>query len=302
MGFGAGRAAGAAWDCMVRGSSMTDRSRANGWRIGIWLGVWMLGASMAWSVTPEAGVVVGTSGAVGGGNGGGAAAQAADEEPAPSLVTTLNLAQEIGVLEGKSERSAEEETRLKFLKDAQSALIRAVDSRAQAAAFKKLRAEAPALVKVIQGELATPAPDQVPIEVPDGASIEQLEQYLRVAQAEYDALKKAAEEIDKENTQREKRLATLPEELVEAKAQLAEMEARAAVLPAVPGEWTGPQILTAAQIEELRSRVYFLQQELASRCPPGTDQITAPAGAAQVAGSGIDADGLGARAAGSAAT
>lgn len=264
MGFGAGRVAGAAWDCMVRGSSMTDRSRANGWRIGIWLGVWMLGASMAWSVTPEAGVVVGTNGTAGGGSGGGAAAQAADEEPAPSLVTTLNLAQEIGVLEGKSERSAEEETRLKFLKDAQSALIRAVDSRAQAAAFKKLRAEAPALVKVIQDELATPAPDQVPIEVPDGASIEQLEQYLRVAQAEYDALKKAAEEIDKENTQREKRLATLPEELVEAKAQLAEMEARAAVLPAVPGEWTGPQILTAAQIEELRSRVYFLQQELAS--------------------------------------
>jgi potassium efflux system protein len=228
------------------------------------------GAIDSWAVTPAVEnppqeMSVSPTDATGSAVGSALAQQATIEgAPEPTVVTTFDFATEIAALEAKTERTAEEEARLNFLKEGLAALNRAKDYRKQAIAFREQRLNAPKLLEAIQKELAAPVPEQVTVDAPKDASIEQLEQYLRVAQAESESMKKAAEDLETEAGLREKRLAALPEELVQAKAQLEEAKTKAAQLPEQIATWTGQQLLQAAQQEELRWRVFFLQEELAS--------------------------------------
>ena len=144
---------------------------------------------------------------------------AAPADLAPEL-TVEGLQARIGQLEGAKDLEDATRQQLKETYEAALAQVRlAIERAASIAQFKQDRAEAPELLQEIRSEL-----DQLPAEpkpeVPDGASLQEMEQRLAQSEADLAEAKKNASELDARLKRRAERRAAMPQQVAEAKQRL----------------------------------------------------------------------------------
>jgi potassium efflux system protein len=123
--------------------------------------------------------------------------------------------------------------------------------------FSRQAAEAPALIEQIRAELAeAPAPAQP--DVPDAATLAQIEQLFEQARAELQASRRQAEELQAELERRASRRAAIPDQIAAARQRLATL-AEALRAPANAQESAD---VAAARSVLLRAQVAATQREV----------------------------------------
>lgn len=190
-------------------------------------------------------------------------AQNANDPPAAPQPATLPTAESIRAAIGVIENQAGlDETTRKAIIDAYNEALTYLQRRDEAARrlsdFQRATSEAPGLLATIQAELAAP-PAEVSPQVPENATLPQLEQGLAQAQAELASARQQADDLQAEATRRSERRPAIGEALSAARQQLAETdEARRSLIPS-----ESPP-LDEARRTNLEARRDYLAREIES--------------------------------------
>ncbi|MFG0320213.1 MAG: hypothetical protein ACF8XB_23270, partial [Planctomycetota bacterium JB042] len=143
-----------------------------------------------------------------------------------------------------------------------ASLTAAREHEQKIAEFQKAIDEAPSQLASIKDELARPA-GEVKVDPPKDATVSQLEQQLKQAQAELDAARGQVSELAAESTSRKNRRTDLPEALVAVKRRLEEWT----IPPATGADATldeASRIAARAQRHALQMELTRYEKELAS--------------------------------------
>ncbi|MBI4882240.1 MAG: mechanosensitive ion channel, partial [Planctomycetes bacterium] len=190
-----------------------------------------------------------------------ARAQEADE-PALTLESIASLLAELDTL-GLDEAASK--TLREIYEGARRELEDAAAYASAAADFARAAAEAPALLETMRAELAKPAAE-VSAEPAAGATLPQVEQLLKEAEAALANSRATADELQGEDAARRERSAQIPNDLATARARLAEVEEALAAVGAEadPRVAAARRLLLRAQRESLLREIDRNEQELAS--------------------------------------
>ncbi len=137
---------------------------------------------------------------------------------------------------------------------------------AEATRLEQVMQEAPARLEKVKAELAVELPPPT-AEVPEGASLNELEQKLTLIQADLADRQKQASEKDQELARRTQRRKDVPGELGEANKQLEELQNQLAVPPPTdepPALTEAKRVLRQAQLKALEQRIRALSVEIPS--------------------------------------
>lgn len=188
----------------------------------------------------------------------------APETPPPAEPGTTELAvpaleERIKQLEAAAQPEDGVKTQIiKALKDALDRVRLADDWAAKAADYEKKRIEAPDRLKAIAEELAKP-PTEPKADVPEGASLQQLEQLLAQEELALKAIQTELAALEDQRKTRNERKLKIPEEIAAAKLKFEEVGRDLGV--AAPSE--EPPELVAAKRATMLARKRALEQELA---------------------------------------
>ncbi len=100
----------------------------------------------------------------------------------------------------------------------------------QTVEFRRLADEAPMLLEAIRAELASP-PAEPSLTPPEGATLQQLDQSLSLAEADLQAGRQNASELQSESTRRNERRVAITEQTARVRQQLADADDPATVQP-----------------------------------------------------------------------
>ena len=185
---------------------------------------------------------------------------AAQDPAIPSDVPTIETVRV--VLEGLDET---ESGSAELYREAIIHLERAAQARARTDEARRGIDEAPRLLETINAELATPSNGAQP-EVPENATLSQLEQGLAQANAELAAARTLVSELTTESGRRQERRTQIPDALARSRQQLGEIDDAIGALspeaePAVPVE--ARRTLLLAQRKATADEIDALEKELA---------------------------------------
>jgi potassium efflux system protein len=186
-----------------------------------------------------------------------------EEEAAKALALT---AVEVQSLREKVEQDEdlEEETKAKILETYDQALAQleaAEDWSNKAAAFDRIREEAPQATAALEEELKEDLPEPKP-ELPEDASLDWLEQELLEVTLDQEAANERLAQLEAEVTRRRERRKKVPELLAVARRRL--MEAREpgpAVVPGPPRLMEAQRILREATVLASEAEIAALRRE-----------------------------------------
>ncbi|MFG0327592.1 MAG: mechanosensitive ion channel domain-containing protein [Phycisphaerales bacterium JB037] len=192
------------------------------------------------------------------------------EQPAQPAAPAITAAEINDRLAAIAQDASLDEATKKSLTDtynnALAALATADSAAARRADARKAAEEAPGKLAAIRESLATPI--QPPnVSPPSDATRAQIERSLAQAQAELQAARKEADELQAEATRRRDRRAAIPEQIAQAKRRLTDLESSLAGLTGVaeptPAQ-RAQQALLQAQRYATASEVAALEAELES--------------------------------------
>ena len=185
----------------------------------------------------------------------------APEKPAPgSGLSAGELEERIKTIEERTD--LDEGTKSKLLDHYRQALDLARIAEgwsAKAAEFEAARLSAPQRLESIKTELAAPSPE-AKAQVPQDASLQQLEHSLAQQEADLKALQAEAAALEEERKTRGDRRSKIPQETAAARQKLAELQVSLEAPP--PSDENS--LLTEARQALLTARKQALEQELAA--------------------------------------
>lgn len=164
------------------------------------------------------------------------------------------------------EEDPQRATAIELYKQSAELLKRANDLAAKAASFRALTEEAPQLLSSIREELRLP-PETPTVDVPEGATLSQLEQSLDQATASLQVARQKLSELQAESARRDEQRAVLNERLVQLRQELADLKAAGApvVDPEVPSILSDARAaLYAASLLVNENETQAIQRELES--------------------------------------
>jgi len=180
-------------------------------------------------------------------------------DPVPGLEPIEEIRRRLEQLKTIESPSEEDKTRIDRLQQALDALGRAKAHRERAAEFRELTVQLPQRLERAKAPLAPPA------EPAADASIEDLEQAMKVAAAEATASRDAIAQTDGAIAQLADRRRVLPDELARARTALTEeTQAAEALPPPTTGSPDTTRQLALARVTERQGQVAMLEAELAS--------------------------------------
>jgi potassium efflux system protein len=147
------------------------------------------------------------------------------------------------------------------LEQALEQLKQADDATAHAKEFMRLKSNAPQALADIREELSKPI-EAPTVQAPPNATLDQIQQLVRQAEADLEAARRRVEELRAEAETRGTRRAALADELAKAREQLSEFESQHRSTP-VPTDEVGRAraTLLQAQVQAARARVGLLESE-----------------------------------------
>ena len=142
---------------------------------------------------------------------------------------------------------------------------RTIELNNQAAEFRRSADEAPAQLEAVRQRLSGPAPETQP-EVPEDATIEQLEQFRAQAEAALAQARERANELQSESTRRQERRTQIPTELASARQRLETLSDELTIAQANAGGVTGEakRIALEQRVREAEAEIESLNAEQSS--------------------------------------
>ena len=181
--------------------------------------------------------------------------------PEPASVDLTVDAVQARLKQAEDAKDIDEELKKKLVdsyKEALGELRAAEEWAAKAQAFEKLRQDAPALLEGLKAELAKPPVEAKP-DVPQDASVAQLEQRVTQAEAELTAAQKEATELEAEPKRRADRRVEAPKLLATAKQRLEDVTRQIGAPPAAE-----PQQLALARRTLLLARKRAVEKQISA--------------------------------------
>lgn len=189
------------------------------------------------------------------------------EPPAAPTITAPEINERLAAI--AQDASLDEATKKSLTEtytNALAALAAAEASEVRRAEAKKAASEAPGRLEAIRATLATPIQPPA-VTPPSDAARAQIERSLAQAQAELDAARKEADELQAESTRRRDRRAAIPEQIAQAKRRLADLDSSLAGLNGAPDPTQAQQAARALLLAQRRAagaEIAALEAELES--------------------------------------
>ena len=187
------------------------------------------------------------------------------QDNAPTVTSVESKIEELIAIQEPVE-SPQRTSAIETLKKAVVLLKKANDLNAKATEFSELTREAPQLLNSIREELSQPPVDPT-IDIPEGATLSQLEQTLDTATASLQAARQRLTELQAETVRRDEVRPVLTERLVQLKQELADVQSAGGPManPEVPNQLVEARsVYLEASIIAQESEINAIERELES--------------------------------------